>query len=985
LLSVAFVPVLYDREARDPYTPLKEAALGTVLTGLVAVLAFRSAGRGIAWSWAVTLPAGIAVAGIGSAARAASGEVAADALSDVVFLAVPAAIAGCALLASPRRVLLFANAIGVAGFLVAVVGILQHQRLDWWGYRGSVALARGDGPAPSPDLLAIPVVGPLLTGLYGLLDRLSRPNVDLAWAGPAEDFLRGLLVSRPFARLPTNDGPASVFGHPNVAAEVVAAALVGLAVAAWAAWCRACARGRCALAVVPLALRLGALATMAFYVMATGTRGAWVAIASASGVLAVASVILAPRGRRLRRAILLLVLAASVAGAALLAASRIGVAGRGGGAAETPLDRLAGLFRPSPDPARDTILERRILWSNTSAMIGAHPRFEGLQGILGVGPGNWQVNYPLHHRSVMAHPVGTYTPHRYADHPHQDPLEFLAEFGLVGLVLLSAFVGSALAGLARRAAEPGETRHAALVLAAVVTALACTSLFSFPLHLPVGQVLLFLSLGAALAPGVPARPAGDAPATPAAAFPPARIAFSALAFSLVASLGGARAGAAVAAGAGILAAILAWRGRLAPRAVAVASIAAAAACAAAHPALRGALGLFDALVVPAALVLIAVAALPLDTPRTAGGAASRALAILAALAFVAAALGGAARVQASREHRTGIEYAWSARSIPGQREVAERRARDAFDRATVLDPAGFLAETARAGFLRWSGFFSDAEASALRVLRLHPWLVNARIELADVAMRQGRDERAMSEARKARGLNPDAVQPHHQLGILFLRQGRDALAAEEFERAVELSPGRHNPDARIRAAELYLMGGRDLARGLAHLGEAERQAADDPLVLSRVARLYSAPGAPPEFQAKAEALWKRVAALNPLDVNARMRVTVSPLLRGAPTRAELEAILATLDALILKDPDFDPANVRSFRALTLERLGRADEAVRAYREVMMLAGVAPFRTRRDDEELDAAIEAMRALAAEQGGATSRPPGADSGPAPAGGR
>jgi tetratricopeptide (TPR) repeat protein len=167
---------------------------------------------------------------------------------------------------------------------------------------------------------------------------------------------------------------------------------------------------------------------------------------------------------------------------------------------------------------------------------------------------------------------------------------------------------------------------------------------------------------------------------------------------------------------------------------------------------------------------------------------------------------------------------------------------------------------------------------------------------------------------------------------------------------------------------------------LRHLEEAQREAPDDPQILAEVARLYSSQGAPPEFQAKAQAIWSRVAALNPQDRQARLRITVGPLLSGERSKAEVEKILETLEGMIRADPDFDPARVRFFRALALERLGRTDEAYRAFREVTLLAGVSPFRKRSDDAELDAAIDALRALEAEtrKSGGTDSSPSRESG-------
>jgi tetratricopeptide (TPR) repeat protein len=299
--------------------------------------------------------------------------------------------------------------------------------------------------------------------------------------------------------------------------------------------------------------------------------------------------------------------------------------------------------------------------------------------------------------------------------------------------------------------------------------------------------------------------------------------------------------------------------------------------------------------------------------------------------------------------------------IPSERRAATERARDAYDRATAGNPAEFLGEIARADFLARVGFLAEAETSARRTLRIHPWLSIARMELAALRRAQNDDAGAMREAVVARSLNADAVEPHLLVAEMFLRDGRDQLAAQELERAIELAPKRVLPKAKVRAAEIYLASGQEVARAMKHLEAAEREAPDDPEILSRVAAVYSAPSAPPSLQAKAEKLWARVVALRPVDARARLQVTASPLLNKDPSREEVEKILEWLDAMIRSDPEFDPARVRYFRALALERLGRQEEAGRTLREVTLLLGVSPMRGRAADEQLDEAIKALREL------------------------
>lgn len=743
LVSIAILPLLYDRAARDPFTTPKRAAISVAMTGLVTLLFLGNLRSGIAANRVLICLIGIFAAGVVSSVLAASPVLAIESLRDLAFIGIPAALLGASLLRTPRRVLMCSDALGVAAFVIAVVGILQHQNLDWWGHRSAS---------------------------------------DLSSSSPARAFLTRVGLTRLFARLPTQDGPASVFGHPNVAAEIVAAGMVALSVAMFAALARASTNRSLASAMVALAVRLVAVLTMAFYLVVTGTRGAWVALAAAAMVLSASFVLQGPRGWRLWRLLIAVGLALLLGGAVYVAGSRISVAGRGGGAAETPLDRIKSLFKPA-DPARDTILERKVLWANTHGMLVPSKDPGAMTSLLGVGPGNWQVRYPLHHRDEAVHPAGTYTLHRYPDHPHQDALEFLAEYGLVGTALMAVFIAMAIAKLvASTRGRTGEARHAALALLGTLVVILSVSLFSFPLHLAPPLAILFLVCGAALA--LPGTGGGVL-----------RIALAVLIFVGVAALG-----------------------RMGP---------------------------LDAPVAIIAALVVAMAALPLDRIVVCNPRTSRALAILSGGMLVVATLGAWSRVDASEQLQAAGGHAFGARFVPGDREGATARARDAYDRATAGNPADFLAELSRCDFLGQAGLLGDSEASARRVLRIHPWLINARVELACLRLKVEDDEAAMREARVARGLNPDAVEPRIVLGELFIRQGRSDLAVAEFERAIELSPKRFQPFGKIRAAEIYAADHRELPKTLRYLEEAASEAAENPEMLASIASLYSAGGAPP--------------------------------------------------------------------------------------------------------------------------------------------
>ena len=124
------------------------------------------------------------------------------------------------------------------------------------------------------------------------------------------------------------------------------------------------------------------------------------------------------------------------------------------------------------------------IWANTLAMIGDHP-------VLGVGMGNWSVEYPFYHTRVFVdREMGYAKQHINA---HNDYLEIVAElglFGLLGLVWLSVAVFSKCLALFADANNEHRTVRACLL--AALAGMACTALFSFPLQQPVSVFLIFI-------------------------------------------------------------------------------------------------------------------------------------------------------------------------------------------------------------------------------------------------------------------------------------------------------------------------------------------------------------------------------------------------------------------------------------------------------------------------------------------------------------
>jgi tetratricopeptide (TPR) repeat protein len=146
------------------------------------------------------------------------------------------------------------------------------------------------------------------------------------------------------------------------------------------------------------------------------------------------------------------------------------------------------------------------------------------------------------------------------------------------------------------------------------------------------------------------------------------------------------------------------------------------------------------------------------------------------------------------------------------------------DEALILYADGTDAKSlARAAELlsRKQETHGDAESAARKALEADPSLLDARIVLARVLSRAGRDADALAELERAKADHPDAPQLFYQLAQVYQRVGRAAEAEESARRFQELETQEKNERERAaRVAVTYKRAAEILQKG--DMSEAER-------------------------------------------------------------------------------------------------------------------------------------------------------------------
>lgn len=280
-----------------------------------------------------------------------------------------------------------------------------------------------------------------------------------------------------FSAVPQTVAPAASFGNKNIAAHYVVMCLP-LGFYFWL-------REDGLLWSWSISL---AVATMSLFVYCAATKGAWLAAVFETACLAVVLCWWifsgADRGWVKRYKLL------SVAVCMVLAATVAAFSGQ-----HNPFSVIRESVTTAvqgDDQGRSSQYSsaqvRLAIWRNSVEMIRDHP-------LLGVGLGNHKIYYPLYHQRVL---VDRQFGHRaQLRNMHNDYIQFAAETGLAGVVFLVWFLAAGLLMVKNVFVFDRVSRAERYRLAAVAAALAgmsVSSLFSFPMQLPLPPFVLMIYL-----------------------------------------------------------------------------------------------------------------------------------------------------------------------------------------------------------------------------------------------------------------------------------------------------------------------------------------------------------------------------------------------------------------------------------------------------------------------------------------------------------
>ena len=149
------------------------------------------------------------------------------------------------------------------------------------------------------------------------------------------------------------------------------------------------------------------------------------------------------------------------------------------------------------------------------------------------------------------------------------------------------------------------------------------------------------------------------------------------------------------------------------------------------------------------------------------------------------------------EHRLRAVRIAAAKALAGA-PLAELPAgvRAALERAFTEVEQGFAVSASRpethveqSAFELARGKLGEAESALQTALRLEPCLIEAYLNLGDVARQRGDEAAAEHAIRAALTCNPQSAAAHHALGLWQVRAHQSSAALVSLRKAVELAPG----------------------------------------------------------------------------------------------------------------------------------------------------------------------------------------------------
>ncbi len=361
----------------------------------------------------------------------------------------------CWLWFGPRR--------GNANILLAACGFLGVEIL-------SVFFAH------SPSLSLVPVmtdfvyIGVLFLVVVGFARADIEKTLTLSAIVSGLVSVIGLLQYFDIGRnwIPTSGLPSSTLGHRNIAAAYAATTFPYIVLRLWEAERRV------------VFLFWGACSSVCLaFLAATRSRGAWLALLIAAGV----TVLLWYRSRSTTKVVgydFFRTAALFAGGAFVLSVALI--------PAQIERDQGEAMWHEKTSVGQAVLSianeggdkGRLVLWDTTLKMIQNWP-------IIGVGPGNWRIQYPVHANGQMIDAQAV--PHR----PHNDFLAIWAESGTAAIVLFAALLFYSCRSAARSIL--GEDRRLVLAASASVASCIANGLFGFPKEFVAVSAPLWFGLG----------------------------------------------------------------------------------------------------------------------------------------------------------------------------------------------------------------------------------------------------------------------------------------------------------------------------------------------------------------------------------------------------------------------------------------------------------------------------------------------------------